>query len=539
MAERKVYIGSVGPFLFEDNELINDLDEYGNPTGDFDGQLRHALVSDRQTFITEAPSLDEHMMRLGDANKRLLDPLVVTDINDPSTELGGKSGIAGTLILVYQVKATKDEATLYEWETANSDGVDIPYVVAGSSGFWVAVAGTNYKIKAKHVVIPDGVGTPSYDDMQDFLNLIMASGMLVGGDISASATSGAIDIAEMQGMIHTTTDAGSPLIYFKKAAYEGLVLNDGEVNFIWLTMSAGTLTYSANNARPTNDYSVFVVGRAWRLGSTVEVVSTGQTIFNMYGRQQDRLLTKYGSMEHAKGGFLSAHGTALRLTCSAGTWYFGNTPISTAEVNIFKVWYKSGSATWIKSSELTLFSEIFNGTAAKVYEFYQNGDNLASLIANKYGIYWIFLCPEGELYLLLGTASYTNIGAAQAATVPTSLPPYLVDWGELVGRVICKKSAAALYSVESIFEVRFDHSATIDHNSTGGKQGGAADEYYHLLAAEYTELSEWLDDVTLGSDGLTSVPEMVLVPRAAALSDVVGGMFFSNIDTSIYVCTSL
>lgn len=60
-----------------------------------------------------------------------------------------------------------------------------------------------------------------------------------------------------------------------------------------------------------------------------------------------------------------------------------------------------------------------------------------------------------------------------------------------------------------------------------------------FLEAEYEELSNWLDDVTLGNDGLTSIPELVLTPRAAALSDVVGGMYFSSIDTSIYVCTSL
>jgi hypothetical protein len=73
----------------------------------------------------------------------------------------------------------------------------------------------------------------------------------------------------------------------------------------------------------------------------------------------------------------------------------------------------------------------------------------------------------------------------------------------------------------------------------GTTQGGTADEYYHLLAAEYTELSNWLDNVTLGSDGLTSVPEVVLTPRASALSDVVGGMYFSSLDKSVYVCTEI
>ena len=78
----------------------------------------------------------------------------------------------------------------------------------------------------------------------------------------------------------------------------------------------------------------------------------------------------------------------------------------------------------------------------------------------------------------------------------------------------------------------------IDHNDLSGMDGGTTDQYYHLLSTEYTELSEWLDDVTLGSNGLTSIPEVVLVPRAAALSDVQGGMYYSNVDDSVYVCTS-
>ena len=76
------------------------------------------------------------------------------------------------------------------------------------------------------------------------------------------------------------------------------------------------------------------------------------------------------------------------------------------------------------------------------------------------------------------------------------------------------------------------------HNVLTDLQGGTTDEYYHLLLAEHTELTRWLDDVTLGSDGQTSVPQAVLVPRAAALNDIQGGMYYSNIDDSVYVCTS-
>lgn len=73
-----------------------------------------------------------------------------------------------------------------------------------------------------------------------------------------------------------------------------------------------------------------------------------------------------------------------------------------------------------------------------------------------------------------------------------------------------------------------------NHNDIGGLNAG---DYQHLLAAEYEELSNWLDSVVLGSNGLTTIPEIVLTPAAGAISNTIGGAYFSNVDKSIYVCT--
>jgi len=401
--------------------------------------------------------------------------------------------------------------------------------------------------QAKDVVIPGGVGSPSYDDMQDFLRTTRSAGRLTDGDGLITAyedgetPDGKVSISEHDGMIFTTNEFGGTYIYFKQVAslLDLTGLADNSVFWIYFDWNSGTPQYAATTDRTdVNEYDQFTVGRVWRSGTTVEVMQSGHNLYDKDRRAHNRLILKYGNMDRISGGVISAHATALRLSCTAGIWYVANTPFSTELANTFKVIYKTGSAVWVTSSELTLFSDIFNGAAAKTYETYQNGNDLAALTANFYGVYWIFICPEGDLYVVLGTSKYANIGLAQAATVPSSLPPYCVDWGNLIGRVIIKNSAAAFYSVESIFSTQFTLSAVVDHNSIGGLQGGTAGEYYHLLLAEYTELSEWLDDVTLGSNGLTSVPELVLVPRAAALSDVQGGMYYSNVDDSVYVCTS-
>jgi len=333
---------------------------------------------------------------------------------------------------------------------------------------WMAVPAHDQN--ASTIIIPTGMGTPSYNDVQDWLNYTQSSGRITGGVLTAHAgPNGTLDISEMEGMIHTANTLGSPLIYFKKAAVASIALTDLAVNYIWITYTepAGvpTLTYSANAARPTEDYNVFVVGRCYRNGNTVEVVTTGQNIYNQYGRQQDRMLTKYGAMDHAQGGILTAHATPLQMTVSNGIWYFGNSRIDTTGGSTFKVHYRSGSATWLESGALTLFSDIFNGAAATVYHYYQNGTTLTALPGNNYGVYWVFVDPAGDRYVILGTSAYANVGLAQAATVPTVLPPELVDWSRLIGRIIIKDATAAFYSVESSFTTQFTLSAATDHAS--------------------------------------------------------------------------
>ena len=75
--------------------------------------------------------------------------------------------------------------------------------------------------------------------------------------------------------------------------------------------------------------------------------------------------------------------------------------------------------------------------------------------------------------------SYAN--TMKARVVSTAEGDNYIDWRE---EVISRVSVS-----------------TTDHNSLTGKQGGTTDEYYHFNTSEHTELTEWLDNVTLGSDG--------------------------------------
>lgn len=59
MTERKVYIGSAGPFLYDDTDLVADED------GDFPGQY-FAGITAEQVQVTEIPVLGTDVLRYED-----------------------------------------------------------------------------------------------------------------------------------------------------------------------------------------------------------------------------------------------------------------------------------------------------------------------------------------------------------------------------------------------------------------------------------------------------------------------------------------
>ena len=65
----------------------------------------------------------------------------VVDIDSP-TEVGSYKGAkTGSILIAYEVEAASDQHIIYAWDEADAGGVNAPYVMAGSSGFWAAIGG--------------------------------------------------------------------------------------------------------------------------------------------------------------------------------------------------------------------------------------------------------------------------------------------------------------------------------------------------------------------------------------------------------------
>jgi hypothetical protein len=124
MATKFINIGSsVGVFGYDDATFVNAIETTG------------------PIKVDAAPTDSAHVLRLSDLGGLTVSAVEVVNIDDPSAELNGLSSSGGTILMAYQVGAAGDAFTYYAWDTAVADGEDVPFIVDGTGGFWIAVAG--------------------------------------------------------------------------------------------------------------------------------------------------------------------------------------------------------------------------------------------------------------------------------------------------------------------------------------------------------------------------------------------------------------
>jgi len=161
--------------------------------------------------------------------------LAVADITDP-VELADYSGSDGSLLIAYEVNAAQDPYTIYAFDSANASGASSPYVVAGITGFWVAIAGT-YASGVKSLRLDDGgiIGQAAgplltFDDTNNRLDI---AGCDVGiGVVPTARNNTTLQIKDGVGFPSTpvmSTDANT-LDEYKESTWTPTVANMTEVD---------------------------------------------------------------------------------------------------------------------------------------------------------------------------------------------------------------------------------------------------------------------------------------------------------------------
>lgn len=341
------------------------------------------------------------------------------------------------------------------------------------------------------------IGAPTYKSLADYDNIFGASGKISGGVLS-EGTSGTISMTALKCVIRKTNAIDGELCFCDLAAVTNSdILTDNALNYLYIDYNSGSPALKATTDRTTiHLYDQFTIGRAYRQGTDIDIVASGVQPYNGYRRTHDRLIKKYG-FDWASGSVVSESGTR-KLAITAGVWFMGNTEIDTAalDTNVtgsFSTYYVT-TGTWTKTTGVTqLGNTQYNDTTS----------GLVTMTANKYANYWVYQCPEGDLYVLYGQAQYNSLAEAQATTAPASVPTYISANTKLCARITFLKSATNFSAVSNAHITYIASGVATTHNQLAGLQGGVIDEYYHLTAPSAPSTARYRN-VTAIDQGETS-----------------------------------
>lgn len=327
------------------------------------------------------------------------------------------------------------------------------------------------------------IGTPTYTSIKDWFGTLVSAGKVSGFTVTEhSPANGTVDVSSGTGILKESNSVGADTRFFNFAGQSGITLTDNTSNFLYLDYNGGSpLVQSTTDRTTIHLYDQFNLGRVFRNGnSVVDIYPSGMWIDNFCRRINDWKTYKWG-LDHISGSVVSEQGTR-GIAVTAGEFYVGVTqiisPAFATPGDSFLLYHRSSTpGQWTLQTGQT---QLGNSQ-------YDNGSGtLADLSGgNHYGIYWVYVCALGHVYILYGQGDYT-LSNAHSAQPPTSVPTVISSHGALAAKIIFLNGATNFLEVDSAWVVSFIPGMPADHNELSGLQGGTSGQYYHLTSAQVT-----------------------------------------------------
>lgn len=326
--------------------------------------------------------------------------------------------------------------------------------------------------------------------VEDFVSYAWSSGVISNGNLTKNLD-GTVSIEAAEAALREAPSATARIHIVQLPAYPNIPLVDNSTNYIYADF---------NNGSPVFKVTTSIAGlNCMDKCVTWVVVREGTDLHTVDARAQNvdistktrRLFMDFSRFIHASGGsMLGASGLTISVT--AGKFYFMTAPIPHASFNtsvpgvdlqnIFMTYHRDGLGGWTRTEGIKEISTTL----------YDDGSGTLALIgSNKFVVSWVFMLMNTPpaLVVVYGQNEYSSLDAALLDAVPSGLPASLQGLGVLIGRVVFQSAATSFSAVESAFTSQFYTSAVSDHNSLSSLQGGGLNEYYHLTAAQYTEVT--------------------------------------------------
>lgn len=329
------------------------------------------------------------------------------------------------------------------------------------------------------VSIAIGVGSPTVDQLQEYLDNTGSSGFFLGGVLSDGGA-GTLNVAAGSGFIRTTNDPRAELQSFKWSESLGIAVTDDTTQYVYVDY-LGVVSLSTNEFLETpNKIQIGVVSKengviehTFSLGVRLEesIGQAGRFIRHVHGIIRDK----------RKGGLIFGQsGDANRyVTMTAGNLWWGRTEYPVAILDT------SGADDFATYSA----SGLEDGNSSQWDNLqYDNAGTLTALGNNKWANIFFFIEPDDHIVAIYGRAEHNSEAAADMEGVPsTSLPSKITSTSLLAARFTFKKSADTA-TISSAFEQLFANAGITDH----GDLAGLADDdhpQYKLLAGRASDIT--------------------------------------------------
>lgn len=336
-------------------------------------------------------------------------------------------------------------------------------------------------ISADFVKIALGGGSPTVDQLQEYLDNTGSSGFFVGGDLSDGG-SGTVDISAGSGFIRTTNDPNAELQSFKWDAVSGMAVPDNTTQYVYVD-NTGTISLSTNEfLEAPNKIKIGVATDEG--GSTIHTFKLGVRLEEGIG-EAGRFIRRVHGIERNNrlgGLILGQSGDANRdVTMTAGQLEWGRTSY------VIPSFDTSGADTFFTYSA----SGLESSTASQWDNLqYDNSGTLTTLGNNKWANLFFFLEPDNHIVMMYGRNQFNSQALAENEGVPSSsLPSRVSETSILISRFTFQKSSN-IATISSAFDALFANAGVTDHGNLAGLTDD--DHIQYLLEDGTRSLSaEW------------------------------------------------
>ncbi len=320
------------------------------------------------------------------------------------------------------------------------------------------LASTSTGEGAAFIGIETGSGSPTVDQMQEYLNNTGSSGYFTGGILSDGG-SGTINVTAGEGFIRTTANDNAPLQSFTWAAANGIAVTNDTTQYVFVD-DTGTINLNTDEFNESVDNIMLgvvtdeggAISHAFNLGVRLQE-SIGQ--MGRYIRHVDDVVRN-----RRKGGLLFGESGDVNrfVTVTEGQLEWGRTSYPIPTFNT------SGADTF---DTYSAGGQEATGVSAWPNTHYDDEGVLTELLNNnKWAVLWWYIEPDGHIVMLYGRAQYNTEGQAEDEPEPTeNVPNRLSSASVIASKFIFQKGEDVTAKIETAFGTPFTGSGVTAHNN--------------------------------------------------------------------------